>query len=44
MLKMLSIYNKICLILHALEEKFYVGIDRVSDYTVQNIDKHSKGN
>ena len=29
-------YSKNCPICHALGENFYVGIDRVSDYTVEN--------
>ena len=30
-------YSDTCLIRHALGEEFYVGIDRVSDFTVLNI-------
>ena len=34
---MIEIYSEPCLIQHALGDNFCVGLDRVSDYIVENI-------
>ena len=40
-IRFITSYSGICLIRHALREKVFVGVDRVSDYTVTYLTLHA---